>query len=117
VATLGSGANDDEFAVEGTFTLGGGSNGIDPPTEAVTFQVGSFAATIPASSFGSEFVGVIDGVSLEVEITPLEGDTFEFEATGEGADLTGTLIPVTVGLAIGDDGGSTILETVEVEAE
>lgn len=31
---------------------------------------------------------------------------FEFKAEGTGADLTGTVNPVTVTLIIGDDGGS-----------
>ena len=117
-ATVGPLADDDEdneFVVNATFTLGAGSDGINPLTQDVTFQVGTFAATIPAGSF--EFVGVIDGVSLAVEIIPLGADTFEFKATGTGVDLTGTLIPVTVGLAVGDDGGITILETAEVIAE
>lgn len=39
---------------------------------------------------------------------------FEFKAEGEGADLTGTVNPVTVSLTIGDDGGSA---TVEAEFE
>ncbi len=101
------------FEVEGTFTLGAGSDGIKPLTEAVKLQVGTFSTTIPAGSFTQdeegrfEFEGVISGVSLEVKITPLGGDTFAFEAEGTGANLTGTVNPVTVGLTIGDDGGTT----------
>ena len=43
---------------------------------------------------------------LEVVIRPLSGGSFEFKAEGHRADLTGTVNPVTVGLTIGNDGGS-----------
>jgi hypothetical protein len=117
---LGPLANDDEFEVKATFTLGAGSDGIDPLTEDVSFQVGTFSTTIPAGSFKQDkkgrfkFEGVIDGVALEAVIQPLGGDTYEFKAEGANADLTGTVNPVTVALTIGDDGGST---TVEAEFE
>jgi hypothetical protein len=116
-ATLGPLANDDNFAVGGTFTLGAGSDGIDPFTEDVVLRVGTFSTTISGFELGEVFDEVIGGVALKVEISPLGANTFKFEATGEGADLTGTEIPVTVKLAIGDDGGSTILETAEVIAQ
>lgn len=129
--TLGPLANDDSFEVKSTFTLGTGSDGIDPLTEDVSFQVGTFSTTIPAGSFKFHpansgkgkgkgaparwtFEGVIDGVELEAKITDLGGGSFEFKAEGESADLTGTVNPVTVTLTIGDDGGST---TVEAEFE
>ena len=110
--TLGPLANDDAFEVKATFTLGAGSDGIDPLTEDVQLEVGTFSTTIPAGSFKIKkgrftFEGIINGVSLEAQITPLGGSTFAFKAEGQGADLTGTVNPVTVGLTIGDDGGST----------
>jgi hypothetical protein len=46
-------------------------------------------------------------VTLEFAIRPLGGNSFQFEADGEGANLTGTMNPVTVVLTIGDDSGST----------
>jgi hypothetical protein len=121
---LGPLANDDAFEVKATFTLGAGSNGIDPLTEDVSFQVGTFSTTIPAGSFHFKpakpgkhgkpgklaqftFEGVIDGVAVEAKITPLGANSFEFKTEGQGADLTGTANPVTLGLTIGDDGGST----------
>ncbi|MBI4489344.1 MAG: SBBP repeat-containing protein, partial [Deltaproteobacteria bacterium] len=124
-------ANDDELEVKATFTLGTGSDRIDPLTEDVSFQVGTFSTTIPAGSFkfhpavpGKKgkpgkparwtFEGVIDGVELEAKITDLGGGSFEFKAEGQGADLTGTVNPVDVALTIGDDSGST---TVEAEFE
>lgn len=103
----------DEFEVKATFTLGAGSGGIDPLTEEVSFQVGTFSTSIPAGAFKQDkkgrfkVEGVIDGVALEVVIQPLRGGSFEFKAEGEGADLTGTANPVAVALTIGDDSGST----------
>lgn len=129
---LGPLANDDAFEVKGTFTLGAASDGIDVPTEIVSLQLSggtrTFSTTIPAGSFQFvpaklgkkpkpahfKFEGIIDGVSLEAEITPLGGNTFEFKAEVQGAELTGIANPVTVTFTVGDDGGST---TVEAEFE
>lgn len=109
---------DDEFEVEGSCTLGAGSDGIDPPNEDVTFTLGPYTVTIPAGSFTLdddddddewEFEGVIDGVELEVEIEIEDDGTFEFEVEGEGADLTGIANPVEVMLTVGDDTGSAVV--------
>ena len=79
----------------------------------MTLQVGTFSATIPAGFFHQDkkgrfkFEGIINGVALEAVIAPLGGGTFAFKAEGRGADLTGTVNPVTIGLTIGDDDGAT----------
>ncbi len=92
--------------------MGAGSNGINPLTEAVTLQIGTFSITVPAGSFTQQddgsfvFEGTIGGVSLEETITPQSNGSFQFKAEGEGVDLTGSPIPVTVTLTIGDDAGS-----------
>ena len=123
--TLGPLANDDELEVKAILTLGTSNNGIAPLTEAVTIQVGSFSATIPSGSFKLKpakpnkpeqftFAGIIDGVKLEVKITPLGANSFEFKAEGNGLNLTGTVNPVTVTLIIGNDQGSA---TVAAEFE
>ena len=139
--TLGPLANDDAFEVKATFTLGTGSDGIDIPTEIVALQLSGggviFDTTIPAGAFQvtpakvnnkgkvvkpeqAKFKGVINGVTLEAKITPLDATTFaaaktfEFKAEGQGANLAGTANPVIVGLIIGGDGGST---TVIAELE
>jgi len=102
----------DEFELKANFTLGPGSNGIDPLTEDVTLQVGTFSTRIPAGSFKSDengsfqFEGVVAGVTLEVEIQALGGGRFELSAEGEGANLGGIVNPVEVRLVIRDDGGS-----------
>ncbi len=112
VITLGlANANNDAFDLKATFTLGA-DNSIAPLTEDVHLQVGTFFTTIPAGSFTLDkkgrfkFDGVIGGVSLEAKITPLGPKSFEFKAQGQFADLTATVNPVTVGLTIGNDGGS-----------
>jgi hypothetical protein len=106
-------SHEDAFEMTAIFTLGSNNNGIAPLTEAVTVQVGTFSTTIPAGSFKSHkgrftFEGVIHGVTLEAVLRSLTlGNDYEFKVEGKGADLTGTANPVTVGLTIGDDSGST----------
>jgi hypothetical protein len=118
---LGSTANDDRFEAKATFTLGVGSDGIDPQHEQVGLQVGTFFAVIPAGSFqlsrnGSlKFEGVISGVSLKVKITPLGGGSFDFKAEGASANLSRTTLPVAVGLTIGNDHGRTALNRIEAD--
>ena len=104
-ATLSVGApgGDDTFALQATFILGDGSNGIDPLTEAVTLQVGPAALTMPAGAFHRTatgvftFAGVVEGVTLQVTITRLTRASFEIEAQGEGAALSGMAVPVAGG--------------------
>jgi len=105
-------ANDDEFELEGAFVLGAGSDGISPPTEAVSLQIGTYSMTIPAGSFQQAGQGsymYMTGNTLEVEITQLPGGVFEFQMEGQGLELTGTVNPVPVTLMIGNDGGSAIV--------
>jgi hypothetical protein len=100
------------FQLNGSFTLGQNSNGINPVTETVTLQIGTFSVTIPPCSFQNPhgtfaFQGTINGVSLQVQIVPLANDNFTFKAQGSGVDLTGLTNPVTVVLAIGINSGTT----------
>ncbi len=106
--------NHDAFALGFSFTLSStDSNGIDPLTEAVTLQVGTFTATIPPGSFKKDgqgsfaFVGVINGVGLGVLIKPTGTLRYLLEAKGIGANLAGTKNTVYVTLAIGGDSGAT----------
>jgi hypothetical protein len=112
-------AGTDEFTVKATYTLGAGSNGLAIPKEIVSLQLtggtGVFSTTFPAGSFkegGSgqfNFDGTINGVKLVASIRSLPSGNFEFKANGKRANLTGLANPVTVNLAIGDDGGSAIV--------
>jgi len=124
------------FRVEGFFRLGQTSDGIDPVNEAVQLQVGTFSTTIPAGSFRKEgkhefeFEGWINDVELRITIHHVEerrgewGDheadhdkekhidtkDYLFTAQGKGHILSGVVNPVTVGLTIGDDEGSTTVK-------
>jgi hypothetical protein len=101
------------FELKDFFTLGTNSNGIDPLTENVTLQTGPFSVTIPAGSFKQdpngrfEFKGVISGVRLEVQIVSIGNNIYTLKAEGQGVDLDCLANPVTVGLTIGIDSGST----------
>jgi len=114
--TRGPAANDDRFDINGTFTLGTTSNGINPLTEAVTVQVGPVSETIPPGSFTRDrqgrfkFTGVIGGVALDVVIVPTSSGQFQFMVEGSGAELSTAVNPVTIALQIGDDRGSTTVQ-------
>jgi hypothetical protein len=122
--SIGPDAEDDTFTLsQATFLLGDSSDGIDPLTEAVTLRLGTVSFTISPGAFHSTaagafaFAGVIDGVTLQVTLTPLTRATFEVVAHGAGATLTGIAVPVPVGLTIGDDSGSTTLPIAEIRAQ
>ena len=100
------------FDLKESFTLGANSNGINPVTENVTLQIGTFSVTIPAGSFNSTyegyvFDGAINGAGLRVQIVPLGNKIFTFKAEGTGSDFTGLTNPVTVVLTIGINTGTT----------
>jgi hypothetical protein len=56
------------------------------------------------------FKGVIDGVSLKATIERQPTKELKFEFEGRGADLSHVGNPVKVGLAIGDDVGSVVVQ-------
>lgn len=101
------------FDLNSSFTLGTGSNGINPITEDVTLQIGPYSVTIPADSFTQDkkgayvFAGTIGGVAVWFRINPVGDNSYTLQAEGSGANLTGISNPVTVTLTIGDDTGST----------
>lgn len=117
--------NSDELESEGTFMLGGTSNGINPVTDQVTINIGGIEKIIPAGSFifkehptkpqknVFKFKGIIDGMEVEMKIKPLQNNKFKFEVEIELVQLslcgssivTGGTVPVS--LTVGDDTGST----------
>jgi hypothetical protein len=105
-----------DFEIQGGFMLGAGTNGINPLTETVVLQLGSFSVTIPSGSFkrgsgGSyKFEGTIGGVALEIHIAPAGTNRYSFAAEASGANLAGTVNPVPFALTIGDDAGTTTLK-------
>lgn len=108
------------FLVDGFFTLGSGSDGIEPVSETVALQVGSYSVTLPAGSFRErgrheyEFNGTINDVDLKIRIYQYrehvkgvgKEEVYLFTAESRGNILKGTKNPVAVGLTIGDDEGS-----------
>jgi DNA-binding beta-propeller fold protein YncE len=101
------------FDLNESFTLGANSNGINPVTENVTLQIGTFSVTIPSGSFQQNhngrfrFQGGINGLNLQVQITPLGNNIFTFKSEGRGVDLTSLSNSVDVVLTIGNNSGST----------
>ena len=100
------------------FTLGASSNGINPPTEPVTLQIGSFKITIPPGSFVStrgpgdfQFVGVIDNVQLVVSITLASPNKYFFAVEARNVSLT-VSNPETITLTIGNESGTTTVNAV-----
>jgi YVTN family beta-propeller protein len=100
----------DALALESSFTLSMTAPAIDPLTQAVSFQVGPFSATIPAGQFKQfgplfTFAGVIGGVNVQALIALTGTMRYAFAAAAEHPDLTGTKNPVPVTLTIGNDTG------------
>jgi hypothetical protein len=86
---------------------------INPVTDPVTLQVGTFSVTYPSGSFTKQpdgsffFAGVINGVSLKAQIYPTGTLQYLFHAKASGASLTFTTNPVYVTLSISGDSGAT----------
>jgi hypothetical protein len=101
------------FEIQGGFTLGPGTNGINPLTEGVVLQLGASSVSIPSGSFkrargaSYKFEGTVGGVALEMSIAPAGTNSYTFAAEGRGVSLAGTVNPVPVSLSIGDDAGTT----------
>ena len=110
---FGSAPNTDAFTLGTSFTLSSTAPAINPPTDAVTLQIGTFSITIPAGSFTKNHLGdfiltaVINGVTLEAVIKPTGTLRYAFQARGVNASFTGTTNTVYVTLAIGGDSGAT----------
>ncbi|MDE3169752.1 MAG: right-handed parallel beta-helix repeat-containing protein [Acidobacteriota bacterium] len=105
------------FRLNSTFALSSGSSGINPLTDVVKLQVGTFSAAIPAGLFhqlslGDKqgafvFAGMINGAYTSMQIVPLGGNSYEFKAEGAPVDFSGVQNPVPVSLSIGNATGTT----------
>jgi YVTN family beta-propeller protein len=110
---FGSIPTKDAFGFGSNFILSSNAPAINPVTEPVTLQVGTFTTTIPPGSFKKQkdesftFQGKIHGVGLGALIKRTGTLRYLFEAKGLGANLTGTVNTVYVTLAIGGDSGAT----------
>jgi DNA-binding beta-propeller fold protein YncE len=100
------------FQLNGSFTLGAGRT-INPPTQSLTLQVGTYKVTLPPGSFqaGSHgtftFQGTVGGVSLQNRISPAGAGAYQIQVEASGVNLSGLTNPVTVSLAIGNNTGKT----------
>jgi YVTN family beta-propeller protein len=113
---FGATPNTDAFVLKSSLTLGSTSHGINPLAQPVTFQIGTYAVTIPPGSFTGTstssafgpffFAGTINGVSLHAAIAPTGTKRFSFQAGSQNASLTGTVNPVTARVSIGLDSGT-----------
>jgi hypothetical protein len=84
---------------------------INPVTQSVGLQIGSYSTVIPAGSFkalqnGAKtgswvYSGVIDGVTLSIQIVNNGGGSYQFKASGGTVDV-GTQTPVPVEITMGD---------------
>ncbi len=113
------------FDLEATLSLDS-SLVVDPLTQAVTIQVGSFTINLPAGSFktfqsgtnsGSDvFNGSIDGATLKIQITPLGQNQFQISDYAKQIDLEGLANPVTVMVSIGGNAASTSVDATDPAA-
>jgi YVTN family beta-propeller protein len=118
---FGAAPNTDSFNFHSLVTQSSTAvKGINPVTQPVTLQVGTFTTTIPAGSFTNQgngsftFTGVIGGVSLDVVIRQAVTLRYAFNAGATGASLTGTKNPVYVTLIIGAASGAASV-TAEIQ--
>ena len=104
------------FNVDARFILGNGSDGIQPLTDAVTLTVGSYTVTLPAGSFHQvhfgpysdyAYVGTVNKVLLDMQIVPLGGTGYAFQAAATNVISSRSTISVPITLTIGNDSGNT----------
>jgi hypothetical protein len=113
VIQFGSVPNHDAFGFGSSFTLSSTAPAINPVTQPVKLQIGTFSITIPPGSFKKNsqgsftFAGGIDGMRLQVLIKPTGTLRYAFQAKATGPNLTGTKNPVLVSLTIGGNSGTT----------
>ncbi len=107
------------FDLEGRFSLGATSNGINPLSEAVTLQLDSYSVTVAPGSFrrsrrgGYEFEGKISDVRLSFTFSPRGPADYKFEVEGVGEGVPQLTNPLSLVLTIGDDSGTA---TVSAES-
>lgn len=107
------------FTLDATLALDS-SLAVDPLTQAVTIQVGSYAINLPAGSFKSFqngtnsaiylFQGVVNSTTLKVQVAPLGQNQFQFSVYDKQIDLTTLPNPITVTVGIGGNSASTSVD-------
>ena len=114
--------HNDRFNLEAEITLGANSNGILPSKEIVTLRIGTYSVVLPAGTFKKikhgnkefRFHGKVNGVVLDVTLQSEGANEYELMVFGRGAKLRsiGNQVPVT--LTIGNDRGSSSVDTGEL---
>ena len=116
---------DGEFEVQGAFTLGAPSDGIDPLQEDVVLNIGGFELTLPAGSLEFrrkgglntfQFEGEVDGIGLEFRIRELGSGAFDIRVEAEDVNLDDISNPVELILTIGNDSGEISIDA-EIEGD
>ena len=107
------------FHEQGDFTLGANGPAIDLAHQPVTLTIGSFSLTIPAGSFSQvggnhHFVlnATINGLQVDFNLKANHGSStdFSYVVNVSGVNLTSQPNPVTVGLTIGHNTGTTTVQ-------
>lgn len=97
--------------LQGTLTLGVGSNLFTSSSDDVVFGFGPYTAFLPAGSFTSSglissYSGTINGSPAQFTLTSTSGRTYSFSVAVQNAKLAGVTAPVSIDLYIGDNAGS-----------
>ena len=93
----------------------------------MTLKIGDFTITIPPGSFVNvpgvpgyfTFVGVINGVSLNVLIRHTSGNNYIFGVIAKNVSLTisNPPVPIAITLTIGADSGTTTVTPVIINTQ
>jgi uncharacterized repeat protein (TIGR03803 family) len=107
------------YALVGDFTTTAANTTINPKTEAVTIEIANYTVTIPAGSFQAIFgayvyQGTINGVTNYLLLTPFGKNQYAFAVVGSPENLSVTTNPVTVGLIIGTNAGTSQVNEARV---
>jgi hypothetical protein len=106
----------DRVIVNGSIVLNYNTDGIDPMTQDLKVNIGSYTLTIPKGSFFGIPVGtgyhyiyysMINNAHVLVHLREDEQDTYTFFVQITHIDLSGTANPVVISLSIGNDSGET----------
>lgn len=119
-AEIGRKISETQLEIQGAFTLGQQSDGIDPVNETVTLSSPALSLTIPPGSFklasGNKdentggttytFEGMVNGNKTEIQIISLGNNNYKFHFEIHGLNPCRLKNPSQVTLTIGDDSGT-----------
>ena len=103
-----------KIEVNGTFTLGAASNGVNFAGETVALHVGLLGIELPPGSLradaagGFRFSGRIGISTVEAVFLPRGAGRYAFHVEVKNVSVTGIAKPLVTTLSIGDDQGQTV---------